>query len=432
MKRIFKSTTSTLVLFLLMLIGIPAQKALAQPGMDISFQTFYDDLSPYGQWIDDPQYGYVWVPEVDADFRPYYTNGEWVMTEYGNTWVSNYPWGWATFHYGRWTYDDYYGWVWIPGSEWGPAWVNWREGDGYYGWAPLGPGITVGAYYGNYYCPDDWWVFLPPRYLYRPRYYSYWHGPRENTTIIHNTTIINNTFVNQGGNVTYVTGPRAEDVQRVTNRPVTVYHLNAMNTPGRARISNNTVSMFRPLEVNRTAQNGGRPMPQHIINSPQAVGRPQAIGANSGQQAPFRRGEAPRPAPQQLQPQQTRQQAPSQFPIQHTNPNAPVQRPVDQFQEQQQEQPQREQPQYQRPQPAPQQPQYQRPQPAQQPQYRPQPAPQQPQYRPQPAPQPQYRPAPQPQYRPQPQAQPQFRPQPAPAPRPMPAPSRPAPSQLHR
>lgn len=424
MKRFFKSTASVLTLFLLMLIGIPAQKALAQPGVEVSFQTFYDDLAPYGQWIDDPQYGYVWVPDVDADFRPYYTDGQWVMTDYGNTWVSNYPWGWAAFHYGRWTYDDYYGWIWIPGSEWGPAWVNWREGYGYYGWAPLGPGVVIGAYYGNYYCPDDWWVFLPPQYLYRPRYYGYWHGPRDNRNIIRNTTIINNTFINHTRNVTYVTGPRADDVQRLTNRPVTTYHLSAMNTPGRARISNGSVSMFRPLEVSKAAPNGARPAPPRVVNTPQPIGRPQAVGANSGQPAPFHRGEAPRPAPQQIQPQQSQQQAPSQFPMQHTNPNAPVQRPVDQFQERQQPQApaQRPQPQFQQP---------QRPQPAPQPQYRPQPVPQ-PQYRPQPAPQPQYRPQPmpQPQYRPAPQ--PQFRPQPAPAPRPAPAPSRPAPSSFHR
>jgi len=419
MKRFLSSITGVIVFSLFLLIGTAPQRAYAQPGVDVSFQTFYDDLSPYGQWVDDPQYGYVWVPSVDADFRPYYTDGYWVMTEYGNTWVSNYPWGWAAFHYGRWTYDDYYGWLWIPGSEWGPAWVNWRTGDGYYGWAPLGPGIMIGGYYGNYYCPDDWWVFLPPAYLYRPRYYNYWHGPRGNAGIIRNTTIINNTFVNNNNNVTYVTGPRAEEVQRASNRPVTVYHLNTMSTPGRARVSNNTVSMFRPLEVRSAGPNGARPAPPRVINAQQPVGRPQAVGANSGQPAPFHRGEAPRPPAQQLQPQQTQQRAPSQFPVQRANPNAPVQRPVDNFQERQQEEP------VQRPQPP------QRPQPAPQPQYHPQPAPQ-PQYHPQPAPQPQYhpQPAPQPQYRPQPAPQPQFRPQPAPAPasRPMPAPaSHPAP-----
>ena len=30
---------------------------------------------------------------------------------------------------GRWFFDDSYGWVWVPGSEWAPAWVAWRYGD---------------------------------------------------------------------------------------------------------------------------------------------------------------------------------------------------------------------------------------------------------------------------------------------------------------
>ncbi|MFZ1290413.1 MAG: DUF6600 domain-containing protein, partial [Melioribacteraceae bacterium] len=45
----------------------------------------------------------------------------------------------ATYHYGRWFFDDYYGWVWMPDSEWGPSWVEWRYDDYYIGWAPLPP-----------------------------------------------------------------------------------------------------------------------------------------------------------------------------------------------------------------------------------------------------------------------------------------------------
>lgn len=116
------------------------KKTQAETPMGVSFQVFYDELSPYGDWINDPRHGYIWLPYVDRDFHPYGSNGHWAMTEYGNTWVSYYDWGWAPFHYGRWLYDDYYGWAWVPGYEWGPAWVNWRTGGGYYGWAPLGPG----------------------------------------------------------------------------------------------------------------------------------------------------------------------------------------------------------------------------------------------------------------------------------------------------
>ncbi|RYG03053.1 MAG: hypothetical protein EOO07_32300, partial [Chitinophagaceae bacterium] len=74
-----------IVLGLMLLAGATTVKAQDD---NVSLQQFYDELSPYGTWIQDPQYGYVWRPDVDqAEFRPYYTNGRWVMTEYGNTWV---------------------------------------------------------------------------------------------------------------------------------------------------------------------------------------------------------------------------------------------------------------------------------------------------------------------------------------------------------
>ncbi|SFM57801.1 hypothetical protein SAMN05428949_0042 [Chitinophaga sp. YR627] len=110
------------------------------PAATVTYQTFYDELSPYGQWIDYPGYGYVWSPSV-ADFRPYYNNGGWINTNYGWSWNSGYSWGWGPFHYGRWFYEAGYGWLWLPGYEWSPAWVSWRNSTDYYGWAPLAPGM---------------------------------------------------------------------------------------------------------------------------------------------------------------------------------------------------------------------------------------------------------------------------------------------------
>ena len=127
-----------------MLVCFSGNKVQAQD-VSVSYQTFYDELAPYGQWVNDPEYGNVWVPNEGGDFRPYGNRGHWVMTEYGNTWVSEDPWGWACYHYGRWTYNPYYGWIWVPGYEWAPAWVSWRFGGGYCGWAPLAPGYAVGS-----------------------------------------------------------------------------------------------------------------------------------------------------------------------------------------------------------------------------------------------------------------------------------------------
>lgn len=224
---------------LLLLTGIN-QKVFAQDE-DISLQTFYDELSPYGTWIQDQQYGYVWRPDVDQEeFRPYYSNGHWVMTEYGNTWVSDYEWGWAPFHYGRWVTDRFNQWLWIPDTTWGPAWVNWRTGGGNYGWAPLGPSISVG-----FNIPSFWWVFVPQRNLYYDRFPRYHHV--RNRRYLSNTVIINNVYVHNRN--TYYTGPRRDEYRRVTNRDVTVYNINRTNRPGRSRISNNTVHIYNPRPV---------------------------------------------------------------------------------------------------------------------------------------------------------------------------------------
>jgi hypothetical protein len=113
---------------------------------------FRSTLDPYGSWREDPNYGTVWVPSgsvVGSDFVPYQTAGHWVYDD-DYVWVSDYSWGWAPFHYGRWVYAGGYGWEWIPGRTYAGAWVSWRYGWGdwgYVGWAPLGP---TWGWFGGY------------------------------------------------------------------------------------------------------------------------------------------------------------------------------------------------------------------------------------------------------------------------------------------
>ncbi len=105
---------------------------------------FRSALEPYGNWVDDPTYGTVWVPSpgvVGEGFAPYVSAGHWAYDD-DYVWVSDYDWGWAPFHYGRWVYAGPMGWEWIPGRTYAGAWVAWRYGVGdwgYVGWAPLGP-----------------------------------------------------------------------------------------------------------------------------------------------------------------------------------------------------------------------------------------------------------------------------------------------------
>jgi hypothetical protein len=119
----------------------------AAMGPEVDPDGFRPALSPYGQWVDVPGYGLVWRPYasvVGPDFVPYSTEGHWVYTNAGWLWASGYPWGWAPFHYGNWVWAGG-GWAWVPGRVWAPAWVEWRSGGGYIGWAPLAPAGYVGV-----------------------------------------------------------------------------------------------------------------------------------------------------------------------------------------------------------------------------------------------------------------------------------------------
>lgn len=125
--------------FILLVILIGANTLMAYNNYGDGFAQFYSSLQPHGEWIELDYDLYAWQPSnVGYSWRPY-SDGRWEWTRNGWYWVSYEPFGWATYHYGRWFYDDFYGWLWIPDTEWGPSWVEWRYNDNYIGWAPLPP-----------------------------------------------------------------------------------------------------------------------------------------------------------------------------------------------------------------------------------------------------------------------------------------------------
>lgn len=164
-----------------------------QPYESISQNQFYDDLAPYGRWIQLNHYGLVWQPlDLPYGWRPY-SDGYWVYTDYGWTYESDAPYGWAVYHYGRWAFDNSFGWVWVPGYEWGPAWVAWRYGDGYVGWAPLVPevrwsiqggfgGVNIEVGIGSFA-----WCFVNERHFCDRHIRGYLEVPARNVTIIRNS-----------------------------------------------------------------------------------------------------------------------------------------------------------------------------------------------------------------------------------------------------
>lgn len=103
---------------------------------------FHEVLSAHGTWENIQGVGTVWRPSptiVGRAFVPYVSHGRWVWSQERWVFLSDFSWGWATFHYGRWFHTTSYGWQWVPDSRWAPAWVDWRYGGGYISWSPTPP-----------------------------------------------------------------------------------------------------------------------------------------------------------------------------------------------------------------------------------------------------------------------------------------------------
>jgi len=157
------------------------------------------DLDAYGRWLDDPRYGQVWSPYVNAGWAPYHDGRFTWQPYYGWTWIAAEPWGWAPYHYGNWFYAHGPGWCWAPGVHaafaqpyiYRPAVVAFFSFGG-------SSGFNAG--FGNI-----GWVPLAPFEPFYP-----WYGGYGNVTAINNTTNVTN--------VTYVTPPAP------SGQTYTIYH----------------------------------------------------------------------------------------------------------------------------------------------------------------------------------------------------------------
>jgi hypothetical protein len=218
------------ILIALVMFGFGVSALQQARGDDVSVDVFYDNLSG-GNWIEVEGYGYGWQPHLavnDQNWRPY-ADGYWAYTDDGWTWVSYEDFGWATYHYGRWANLTDYGWVWFPGSDldWGPAWVSWRTGGDYVGWAPLPPrGVGV-VYEGRPIGPQvdiefdigpEYYNFCQVRYIGEPVLRNYIAPPVQNVTYINNTVNVTNITVKN--NVVYNYGPNYEALSARSARPI--------------------------------------------------------------------------------------------------------------------------------------------------------------------------------------------------------------------
>lgn len=157
----------------------------------------FDDLDANGDWRDDPSYGHIWFPHIEAGWAPYHT-GHWDwIAPWGYTWVDDSPWGYAPFHYGRWvSLGGRWGWIAGPPTVqavYAPALVVFVGGGpggwgGNVGWFPLGPRE----------------VYVPPYQVSR----GYMNQVNISNTTVNVTTVTNvynTTIINKTTTVTNVT-----------------------------------------------------------------------------------------------------------------------------------------------------------------------------------------------------------------------------------
>ncbi len=245
--------------------ALPPAVETAPPATEVTEDYFYDNLAPYGSWVDVDGYGLCWRPTVaviDSSWRPYCQGGRWLWSDSGWYWYSDYSWGWAPFHYGRWCSYPRLGWLWVPDTCWGPSWVTWRYSPSYCGWAPLPPGCAYTSFGLSWYSRSvgisfdfglapSCWSFVPSSH------FCDWHPSRhclpihETRNVINKTTIINNingnhnTIVNSGIDVNQVARATGRRIPRATVReqPLTVA---GRSKPERVDTSGNNIAVVRP------------------------------------------------------------------------------------------------------------------------------------------------------------------------------------------
>jgi hypothetical protein len=140
---------------------------------------FYTNLTSHGKWIEMNDGLVVWRPYDSFGRWSPYAHGKWIWSNHGWYWDSYEVYGHIVYHYGRWHFDDYYGWIWVPDYEWAPAWVEWRYDNDYIGWAPLPPYAMYNMNYGvrysrTYVIGVGWWKFVAIKHFNSSNVYGHY------------------------------------------------------------------------------------------------------------------------------------------------------------------------------------------------------------------------------------------------------------------
>ena len=232
---------------IIMLFGILALAAFGCPGnalathrASIGFEIEvgdYDYLSDYGEWVETPEFGMIWLPYVVASWGPFY-NGHWSWTNDGWAWISYEPFGWLVYHYGYWYNRPDIGWFWVPGRIWSPARVQWYTYGDFCAWAPIPP--------PRYYWRDPWddyyshaWIVIninhfADEYVGRHRVDRPFHGEKIN----HGAWIRN--------------APSVRHVETITKRALPPVRISKERADMKRDTYKAPTKYYRPREIERT------------------------------------------------------------------------------------------------------------------------------------------------------------------------------------
>ena len=266
----------------------------AEPPTNARFGFFYSSLSPYGEWIEVNGGTHIWRPfNIPREWRPY-SLGRWEWTDEGWYWFSNEHFGWIVYHYGRWYYDDFYGWVWMPDDVWAPSWVEWRSNDDCIGWAPLTPyaifDFSSGLHYSRHWrAPEHYWSFV--RYERFTR--NFQHADFMNRSDVHrvfgSTHTAANFGIEHGRIVNHGFAP--DEISQHGNIRFEQRMISERQAPGEhyARLQESRIEVYRPSpsELRQSAvspnfRRGERPLSGDFQTDPGMLTPASGIGPDHG------------------------------------------------------------------------------------------------------------------------------------------------------
>lgn len=302
-----------LPLLVVLTVSLAAPPPRAEASGSVSITFFYDELRPHGDWVTVKNYGHCWRPRgIDRSWQPY-LNGEWLYTENGWTWVSNDPWGGDPYHYGTWSWSSAYGWFWIPGTIWAPAWVTWYVSDHDIGWAPVPPSFNVGI--SGYLGPPvtvsrSSYVFVPATQFVGVNVGTVRVPATQNAVLLAGARPVTR-FAASGGVLTSG-GPTIAQVERATQRKIARVSVGDAHTkavPLDAGLRSRRGNVIAPAA--ERAKFIAPPHAAKIAREASPASRPSATVKHEGPQAAQKRAvprEQTAPAPVRVKPAKTQKE----------------------------------------------------------------------------------------------------------------------------